>query len=213
MGGCHKGTPGILEHFISMYKITGEDEFLGYAKRTARFIISQSVVSDEPGDIYKQQKKRNWYGNWWRTIPQNVHSYTGLYIGTTGNAWSLLSLAGVLEGKEWIQTVPERNTLDGVLTFDNVPKERIIRYFNEFDFQYDEVVEVNADLAYEVGRDLVRTDGIFLGQSAAATIKVATGIAKDRKQRERRSLRSVQTMHSNIYRRIFTDSRRKLIRS
>ena len=38
-------------------------------------------------------------------IPQNVHSYTGLYIGTTGNAWSLLSLAGVLEGKEWIQTV------------------------------------------------------------------------------------------------------------
>ena len=196
-----------------MYKITGEDEFLGYAKLTARFIISQSFVSDEPGDIYKQQKKRNWYGNWWRTIPQNVHSYTGLYIGTTGNAWSLLSLAGVLEGKEWIQTVPERNTLDGVLTFDNVPKERIIRYFNEFDFQYDEVVEVNADLAYEVGRDLVRTDGIFLGQSAAAAIKVATDIAKDRKQRERRSLRSVQTMHSNIYRRIFTDSRRKLIRS
>lgn len=170
-------------------------------------------MGDEPGDIYKQQKKRNWYGNWWRTIPQNVHSYTGLYIGTTGNAWRLLSLAGVLEGKEWIQTVPERNTLDGVLTFDNVPKERIIRYFNDFDFQYDEVVEVNADLAYEVGRDLVRTDGIFLGQSAAAAIKVATDIAKDRKQRERRSLRSVQTMHSNIYRRIFTDSRRKLIRS
>ena len=64
------------------------------------------------------------------------------------------------------------------LPFDNVPKERIIRYFNEFDFQYDEVVEVNADLAYEVGRDLVRTDGIFLGQSAAAAIKVATDIAK-----------------------------------
>lgn len=99
------GTPGILEHFVSMYKITGEDEFLRYAKRTARFIISQSFVGDEPGDIYKQQKKRNWYGNWWRTIPQNVHSYTGLYVGTTGNAWSLLSLAAVLEGKEWIQTV------------------------------------------------------------------------------------------------------------
>lgn len=83
----------------------------------------------------------------------------------------------------------------------------------DIDFQYDEVVEVNADLAYEVGRDLVKTDGIFLGQSAAAAIKVATDIAKDRKQRERRSLRSMQTMHSNIYRRIFTDSRRKLIRS
>jgi cysteine synthase len=48
----------------------------------------------------------------------------------------------------------------------------------DIDFQYDEVVEVNADLAYEVGRDLVKTDGIFLGQSAAAAIKVATDIAK-----------------------------------
>ena len=38
-----------------MYKITGEDEFLGYAKRTARFIISQSFVSDEPGDIYERK--------------------------------------------------------------------------------------------------------------------------------------------------------------
>ncbi len=73
---------------------------------------------------------------------------------------------------------PERNTLDGVLTFDHVPKERVIRYFHEFEFEYDEVVEVNADLAYEVGRDLVKTDGIFLGQSAAAAIKVATDIAK-----------------------------------
>lgn len=72
---------------------------------------------------------------------------------------------------------PERNTLDGVLVFEGVPEERKIRYFNEFDFRYDEVVEVNADQAYAVGRDLVRTDGIFLGQSAAAAIKVATDIS------------------------------------
>ena len=99
------GTPGILEHFVSVYKLTGEEEFLTYAKRTAKVVIGQSFVNDDIADIYKQQKKRRWYGNWWRTIPHNVHSYTGLYIGTAGNAWTLLSLAAALENHNWINTI------------------------------------------------------------------------------------------------------------
>ena len=105
------GTPGILEHFVSVYRISGDEEFLEYAKRAARVVIGQSFVADKPGDIYKQKLQRSWYGSWWRTIPQNVHSYTGLYIGTTGNAWTLLSLAEVLEHKNWIQTI-EYNYFD-----------------------------------------------------------------------------------------------------
>lgn len=99
------GTPGLLEHFISVYKFTGEDEFLNYARRTARMVIGQSHVGDDPHDIYKLQDSRRWLGNWWRTIPQDVHSYTGLYIGTTGNAWSLLSLAALEKKQEYIQTI------------------------------------------------------------------------------------------------------------
>lgn len=98
------GTPGILEHFVSVYKLTGEEEFLQYARRTARFIIGQSFVNDD-SNIYKQKTNRRWYGNWWRTIPENVHSYTGLYIGTAGNAWSLLSLAAVQKNEEFINTI------------------------------------------------------------------------------------------------------------
>ncbi len=98
------GTPGLLEHFVSAYRLTGEEEFLKYARRAARTVIGQSYVGDG-ADLYGQQEERRWYGNWWRTIPDNVHSYTGLYIGTAGNAWSLLSLAAALEGQEWIQTV------------------------------------------------------------------------------------------------------------
>lgn len=98
------GTPGILEHFVSVYKLTGEDEFLKYALRTARMIIGQSYVEDDK-DIYKQKTSRRWLGNWWRTIPQEVHSYTGLYIGTAGDAWSLLSLAAAEKGVEYIKTV------------------------------------------------------------------------------------------------------------
>lgn len=98
------GTPGILEHFVAMYKLTGEDEFLRYAKRTAKFIIGQSFVNDDQ-DMYKQKNVRRWYGNWWRTIPQNVHSYTGLYIGTAGNAWTLLSLVAIENNKKLINTL------------------------------------------------------------------------------------------------------------
>lgn len=99
------GTPGLLEHFISVYKLTGEEEFLNYAKRTARTVIGQSHVDDRKNDIYKADNSRRWLGNWWRTIPQDVHSYSGLYIGTAGNAWSLLSLAGVLKNEKYIELV------------------------------------------------------------------------------------------------------------
>ena len=99
------GTPGLLEHFISVYKLTGEEEFLNYAKRTARTIIGQSHIDDSQTDIYKAGNSRRWLGNWWRTIPQDVHTYSGLYIGTAGNAWSLLSLVGVLKNEEYVQIV------------------------------------------------------------------------------------------------------------
>ena len=60
---------------------------------------------NDGSDMYSQQHVRRWYGNWWRTIPENVHSYTGLYIGTAGNAWSLLSLAAVQRDEKLINTI------------------------------------------------------------------------------------------------------------
>ncbi len=99
---------------------------------------------------------------------------------------------------------PERNTLDGVLAFHHVPKEREIRYFEEYGFQYDECVEVNADDAYAAGRELVKTDGIFLGQSAAAAIKVAADVAR-RKEAEGKTIVAIcadnafKYLSTNIY--------------
>lgn len=98
------GTPGLLEHFVSVYALTGEKEFLDYARRTAKTIVGQSFAEDADGDIYHQKTLRRWSGAWWRTIPTDVHSYTGLYIGSAGNAWTLLSLAAVEEGKKLVLT-------------------------------------------------------------------------------------------------------------
>lgn len=97
------GTPGLLEHFISIYRLTGDEEFLKYAKRAAKTVIGQSFVEDDDDDIYHQKQARKWSGAWWRTIPTDVHSYTGLYIGTAGNAWALLSLAALEKGEKLIE--------------------------------------------------------------------------------------------------------------
>ncbi len=103
------GTPGLLEHFVTVYKLTGNEEFLTYAKRTAKCVIGNSYVGDKPGDIYKEQNTRKWLGNWWRTIPSEVHSYTGLYIGSAGNAWVLLTLAALEQDIETVQLVEYNN--------------------------------------------------------------------------------------------------------
>lgn len=103
------GTPGLLEHFVSVYKLTKNPEFLEYAKRAAKTVVGQSFVADADGDIYHQKSVRRWSGAWWRTIPTDVHSYTGLYIGSAGNAWSLLSLAAAEKNESLIELIEYNN--------------------------------------------------------------------------------------------------------
>lgn len=85
------GSPGVLEHFVSVYELTGEREFLNYAKRTAAVLLGDSTITEG---------KRRWYGAWMRAAPLDVKSYTGLYIGTSGAAASLLKLYAVEKGKK-----------------------------------------------------------------------------------------------------------------
>lgn len=77
---------------------------------------------------------------------------------------------------------PEKNTLDGVLQFHKVPENRVPGFFTDTKWNtlklVDEVIDVNADVAYQTGRDLLKSDGVFLGQSAAAAVTAAIEIGK-----------------------------------
>jgi lantibiotic modifying enzyme len=86
------GTSGILEHFAEMYDHTQSEEFLGYLKRTADVMLSDSD--------HRVEDQRTWYDCWWRTIPQRVVSYTGLYVGAAGCASSLLRTYAAMTGKK-----------------------------------------------------------------------------------------------------------------
>jgi cysteine synthase A len=63
---------------------------------------------------------------------------------------------------------PHPNTIDGVNPFDGLPDSAKAPFI--VDFHYDECLDVVAEDAYETGRQLAKTDGLFLGQSAAAAV-------------------------------------------
>lgn len=92
---CHCiccGTAGILEHFVDMYEYTGQSEFLEYAERTAKIMLSKS--DDRVANV------RRWNDCWWRTNPNRIVSYTGLYVGSAGMAATLLRLYAAKKGKK-----------------------------------------------------------------------------------------------------------------
>lgn len=71
---------------------------------------------------------------------------------------------------------PSPNTIDGVVPFEGIPDDAKPPFI--FDIKYDECIDVLAEDAYATGRQLTLTDGIFLGQSAAAALHAATLVAK-----------------------------------
>ncbi len=71
---------------------------------------------------------------------------------------------------------PTPNTIDGVVFFKEMEKQNWPVFIQ--DIPFDECFDVVAEDAYAVGKQLAKTDGVFLGQSAAAALWVATELAK-----------------------------------
>ncbi len=182
----YKDIPGVLE----LIKEEGLvfDKFYAliqkYADEHGYYYINQGRNPENPLAHYRTTGPEIWEAT------QGKVDYLVLLAGTGGSIVGTgkylkeknpdLKVIGVQPAKDSLKDAnfPERNTIDGVLVFHDVPKEKEIRYFEEFDFTYDECLEVSADDAYEAGRELVKSDGIFLGQSAAAAIYAARLVAE-----------------------------------
>lgn len=81
------GAAGMLEHFVSIYKWTGNKRYLDAAYEAAEVLI---------GDAYVHQKLRRWYTSWNRHEPETSDAYIGLYHGSAGCAAALLALNSVI---------------------------------------------------------------------------------------------------------------------
>lgn len=155
-----------------------------YADDHGWFYINQGLSEVNPLTHYRTTAPEIW-----RATGGNVDYFTAL-VGTGGTLVGCgkflreqnpnIKIIGAQPAVESRKDPahPEVNTIDGVLAFHDVPAGRVPEYFEKFDMHPDEVLDLNADEAYEVGRTVVKTDGIFLGQSAAAAILSATKIAQ-----------------------------------
>ncbi|WP_434175615.1 PLP-dependent cysteine synthase family protein [Brachybacterium conglomeratum] len=73
------------------------------------------------------------------------------------------------------------NIIDGTLPVGDVPEEfvpSLIRSNRDNGFAFDEVIDVAAEEAYRTAKVTAKTDGLFLGTSAAAALTAAIRVAE-----------------------------------
>lgn len=84
------GTPGVVEYMTEVYKLTGEAEYLEYAKRAANKLVSDSYNTGNG--------LTRWVNAWTRAAQEDVDTYIGLYMGAAGCALSLLGVYAADKG-------------------------------------------------------------------------------------------------------------------
>lgn len=178
--------PGFMEMLqnggLSMAKLTVIMN--KYADEHGYFYIDQGTNPDNPEAHYRTTGPEIW-----EDTDGNV-DYVVALVGTGGTLAGLsryfreknpgIKIIGAQPAVQSRKNVnhPEANTIDGVLAFNDVPAQSVPVFFNPEQAPYDECLDIVAEDAYETGRRLVKSDGVFLGQSAAAALKAATIIAE-----------------------------------
>ena len=172
-----------------------------YADEHGYFYIDQGTNPDNPEAHYRTTGPEIWEDT------DGKVDYVVALVGTGGTLAGLsryfreknsdIKIIGAQPAVQSRKNVnhPEANTIDGVLAFNDVPAQSVPVFFDPEQVPYDECLDIVAEDAYETGRRLVKSDGVFLGQSAAAALKAATIV---RKQQERILRSSWLTTHSNI---------------
>lgn len=72
----------------------------------------------------------------------------------------------------------ETPQIDGIMLVDNIPREMAPIFYKKYGFNYDEVITVTAEDAYKIGREVAKSDGVFIGESSAAALFVAKQVAE-----------------------------------
>ncbi len=87
------GGAGMLEHFLNIHKLTGDDKYLRAAYDAAEAVIGESTLD---------RTVRKWYTSWNRHEPDKSEAYTGLYHGSGGCASALLAFKQYIDGAAYL---------------------------------------------------------------------------------------------------------------
>ena len=152
------------------------------AQDTPHYFINQLANEANPGVHYETTGPEIW---------EDTDGKVDILVATSGTAGTITGLAKVFREKNpdtqivAVQADPTSRpggsenpqTIDGTAPFGDPGFPDSFKAPFIVGFDYDECIDVKGEEAYEVGRDITVTDGVFLGQSAAAALKAATIVA------------------------------------
>ncbi len=199
--GCTPERVQILKAYgatVQYYQdIPGFDEILAkYGFDTGRIIAAMQKFCDENGYYYTSQltNDANWQAHIQSTGPEIVEDtdgevdYAVMLAGTAGTLTGVglylkeqipnVKIIGVQPNLESMYKPGEdRDTIDGVVHFDQNGKVTH-PFLVKNQFQCDEVIDVDGSEAYATARELAKSDGLFVGASAAAAVLAAKKVAE-----------------------------------
>lgn len=85
------GSAAIIEFFVGLWASTGRSDYLAFAQRVARQVVSRATNLDGKGN--------RWYQAWTRVKPWEVNAETGFSIGASGIATALLHVHLAEQGR------------------------------------------------------------------------------------------------------------------
>ncbi len=125
-------------------------------------------------------------------IWKDTNGKVDILVATSGTAGTITGLSKYLREKNpdieivAVQADPSSRaggsenpqTIDGIAPFGDPGFPDAAKAPFIVGFDYNECIDIKGEDAYQTGRELAQSDGIFLGQSAAAALNAATIVAK-----------------------------------
>lgn len=153
------------------------------AQPTPHYFINQLANEANPGVHYETTGPEIW---------EDADGKVDILVATSGTAGTITGLTKFFKEKNpdikvvAVQADPTSRpggsenpqTIDGTAPFGDPGFPDAFKAPFIVGFGYDECIDVKGEDAYALGREIAKTDGVFLGQSAAAALYAATIVAK-----------------------------------
>ncbi len=154
-----------------------------YSEEHGYFFINQMENPHNPEGHYRTTGPEIW---------EQTDGRVDIYVAMAGTGGTLLGTAKYLKEKNpnlkvvgvqadeasRIGSGSGQDAIDGVAPFHNVPTRFTTPFMLGADKQFDEIIEVSSLTASDTAKELLTTDGLFLGSSAAGAFTAARVLAE-----------------------------------
>lgn len=153
-----------------------------YSDEHGYYFINQMQNEHNPESHYRTTGPEIW---------EQTDGKVDIYVAMVGTGGTLLGTAKYLKEKNpnlvvvgvqadeasRVGSGSGQDAIDGVAPFYKVPERFTTPFMLEDDVEFDEVIEVSSLTASKTAKELLSTDGLFLGSSAAGAFTAARELA------------------------------------